>query len=311
MIHYLQHNQIDKTGWDQCVAASLNRRIYAFSWYLDQVCQGWDALVEDDYISVFPLTHHKKWGIVYLYEPFFTQQLGIFSTKPITEDLVSGFLSQIPLKFKFAEIHLNSMNPLKTEGYKTFPRLNHEVGLSAAYELLYASYSQNTRRNLKKAREHGIQLSMDTTIDDLISLFRDNFGKKEGKLGPDHYRMLEGLLNELKSRLSGTVCSVVNNSGKLMAAAFILTDSRRHYFLFAASDPAARENGAMFFLIDQIINKYAGSETILDFEGGNDPNLARFYKGFGACEVVYPALRINRLPFLLWTGIRIIRKIRN
>ena len=151
---------------------------------------------------------------------------------------------------------------------------------------------------------------MDTSIDELISLFRENFGKREGKLKPDHYRILEGLLNELKIRLQGVVYSVVNTSGKLMTAAFVLTDGGRHYFLFAASDPAARENGAMFLLIDQIIKQHAGSGTILDFEGGNDPNLARFYKGFGACEVVYPALRINRLPFFLWMGIRLIRKIR-
>lgn len=310
MIRYLQHNQIDKTGWDRCVAASMNRRIYAFSWYLDQVCNGWDALVEDDYISVFPLTHRNKWGISYLYEPFFTQQLGIFSTRPVTEELVSGFLGQIPLKFRFIEIHLNSMNPVKTGGFNTFPRLNHEVKLSTGYDQLYAAYSQNTRRNLKKAGEHGILLSMDTSIDELISLFRENFGKREGKLKQDHYRILEGLLNELKNRLQGVVYSVVNTSGKLMTAAFVLTDGGRHYFLFAASDPAARENGAMFLLIDQIIKLHAGSGTILDFEGGNDPNLARFYKGFGACEVVYPALRINRLPFFLWMGIRLIRKIR-
>lgn len=311
MIRYLQNSQIDKQNWDRCVAGSINRRVYAFSWYLDQVCPGWDALVEDDYASVFPLTHRKKWGILYLFEPFFTQQLGIFSSKPVTENLVSDFFDRIPRKFKFIEIHLNSMNPVQLHGYEVFHRLNHEISLNADYDRLYTAYSQNARRNLKKAGEHGIIISHDTTIAELIALFRENFGNKEGKLSLDHYLLLERLLNETKKHNSGVIYSALNDSGMLLAAAFVLTDASRHYFLFAASNPAARDNGAMFFLIDQIIRDHSGSSTLLDFEGGNDANLARFYKGFGAYEVTYPAVRINRLPYFLWTGVRLIRKFRS
>jgi hypothetical protein len=84
MINYLKHTEIDKALWDECIAQSVNRRVYAFSWYLDIVCPGWDALVGDNYMHVFPLTHRRKWGVGYLYQPFFAQQLGLFSRDLLT-----------------------------------------------------------------------------------------------------------------------------------------------------------------------------------------------------------------------------------
>ena len=39
----------------------------------------WDALVEDDYVSVMPLPYRKKMGVTYIFPPTMTQQLGVFS----------------------------------------------------------------------------------------------------------------------------------------------------------------------------------------------------------------------------------------
>ncbi|MCK4361546.1 MAG: hypothetical protein KAV70_07350, partial [Bacteroidales bacterium] len=79
MIKHLTYQQINKSKWDECIKKSFNGIIYGYSWYLDIVCKHWEALVENDYERVFPLTTGKKFGINYLYQPFFTQQLGVFS----------------------------------------------------------------------------------------------------------------------------------------------------------------------------------------------------------------------------------------
>ncbi len=85
MIHYQENYQLNKQKWDACIAKSFNGIIYAYSWYLDIVSPGWKGLVEDDYISVMPLCSRKKIGISYLFQPFFTQQHGVFSTAKLTE----------------------------------------------------------------------------------------------------------------------------------------------------------------------------------------------------------------------------------
>ena len=70
MIRYLTHNQIDTRRWDECIAQSPNGLVYAWSWYLDVVHPSWEALVEDDYETVMPLTGNKKFGVNYLFQPF-------------------------------------------------------------------------------------------------------------------------------------------------------------------------------------------------------------------------------------------------
>ncbi|MCX6283824.1 MAG: hypothetical protein NTW31_06290 [Bacteroidetes bacterium] len=103
MISYLKHNEIDRARWDGCISRSLNRRVYAFSWYLDIVAPAWEALVSDDYLSVFPLTPGRKAGVCYLFQPFFTQQLGLFSSNPIGEENAEKFMSSIPMNWAWED----------------------------------------------------------------------------------------------------------------------------------------------------------------------------------------------------------------
>ena len=90
-----------------CVANSFNRLIYGFSWYLNVVCDDWDALVYNDYEAVFPLPKRKKWGIDYIYQPFFCQQLGVFSQKEVA---IESFLNCIPKQIKYLELNVGSSN---------------------------------------------------------------------------------------------------------------------------------------------------------------------------------------------------------
>ena len=77
-VHYITYQQIDKSKWDNCIDTAANGLVYGYSFYLDAMAKHWDALVLDDYEAVMPLTWRKKFGIRYLYQPAFTQQLGIF-----------------------------------------------------------------------------------------------------------------------------------------------------------------------------------------------------------------------------------------
>lgn len=310
MINYIRHNQIDKIRWDDCISRSVNRKVYAFSWYLDLVCPGWDALVANDYSSVFPLTHHRKWAISYLAQPYFAQQLGIFSPDEISEKQVAGFIQAIPDRFKFVEIHLNSMNRYTGREESATTRINYELDLASDYQVLAGKYSQNVKRNLRKSAESELTLNRSTTVDDLIGLFRENFGEREGKLQACHYETLRKLMHYCMEHNQGYILSSNANNGVLSAAAFFLFDQARVYYLFAASGSGARENGAMFLLIDRFIYGNAGKPLILDFEGGNDQNLGRFYKSFGAMQVLYPVLRLNRLSKLEEGGLYFMRKLR-
>jgi len=307
MINYIRHNDIDKTFWDDCIRQAVNSRVYAYSWYLDIVSPGWDALVDEKWESVFPLTHRRKAGINYLFQPFFTQQLGLFSRVHLTGMLLNDFLTAIPEKFRFAEIHLNALNKPDPGKFNVQIRLNHELDLINSYENLLSNYSQNNRRNIHKAVESGVTIGRKVAVDELISLFSENFGKEEGVLRFSDYVTLRKLLEYARENDIGHATGAYSAGGSLSSAAFFMKDNARVYFLFAASSPEARENGAMFLLIDHFIRENALQRLTLDFEGGNDPGLGRFYKSFGASESAYYKLRIDHLVWPVRLSINLIR----
>ena len=48
-IKKLHCTQIDHIKWDKCISESSNGIVYAYAWYLDIVCEDWEAIVVNDY----------------------------------------------------------------------------------------------------------------------------------------------------------------------------------------------------------------------------------------------------------------------
>lgn len=297
MIKYLQHSEIDKSKWDACIRDSFNSMVYATSWYLDLVHEGWEGLVEDDYERVMPLTGGKKFGVHYLFQPYFVQQLGVFSKSILTPAITREFIQHIPEKFRFVDIKLNSFNKLNGSAYAIHSNKNYVLDLINDYPKLFSRYSSNTKRNLQKSTKNKLSLVKNIKPEAIITLFRDNRGKNLTKWNDHHYMLLRKLIYSAIHNGKGITYGVFTEHNQLCAGAFFLSSSNRLIFLFSGSNETSRENGAMFKLIDELIKEYAPGNLVLDFEGSNDASLARFYKGFGAKESSYLSLQINRLKF--------------
>jgi hypothetical protein len=293
MITYLEHDAIDKAKWDALIAECGN--IYAYSWYLDIVHPGWEALVEDDYQSVMPLTGGKKFGVNYLFQPYFVQQLGVFS-KALTPETTEAFLKAIPSKYRFAEIRLNEGNAF-AEGYEGVEyHRNVLLDLNQEYNAIHANYHQNTKRNLAKAESNNLQLVETVIPYHVVALFRDNRGALLDKWGDAEYGVLTHLAKEAQKRNSACVLGVTEKGvGLLLCAAIFMKTERRITFLFSGLTEEGKQRQAMTYLLDQVIQKHAKQSVTFDFEGSDDDNLARFYLGFGGQEVQYPSYIFNRL----------------
>jgi hypothetical protein len=310
VIEYLDRKQIDDRKWDECIRKGFNGNLYGYSWYLDIAADHWAALVENDYERVFPLVFRRKYGFSYIYQPFFTQQLGLYSRSQLTSDILNRFIGAIPRKFRLAEINLNILNKADEVKLKLVPQLNHELDLINSYEKIREGYSDNLQRNLKKAERSGLNLFKDVPPDEIISIFRDNRGKEIRHLRENDYRRLLQLAYACLSKDIADIRGVFNSENKLVAGAFFMTANRKSIFFFSGLTPAGRENGAMPFLIDSFIREHAGKHLTFDFDGSNDPNLARFYKSFGSRELMYQRIYINRLPGILRLFLDFYKKIR-
>ena len=300
MIRYIQHEEIDRKKWDLTIERSFNGNICAFGWFLDLVSPDWDALVLDDYKAVMPLTHRKKFGISYLFQPSFSQQLGVFSTEILSATLIAEFLKAIPVKFRLIEINLNKFNNTGLiESRLVIKQVTHELELIKPYEQIRKGYSENTKRNIRKAESSGIYVRPNIAVSDIIKLFRENTGKQFEPQPDNHYKILIRLVNDLVKEKKAAVLGAYSAFNHLCGGAVFVISHHKVIFLFSGLDESGRENGAMFLLIDDFIRNNSGLQLILDFEGSNQPSLARFYKSFGSEVVYYTGYRLNRLPFYL------------
>lgn len=294
MIHYLEHNAIDKAKWDALIAECGN--IYAYSWYLDIVHPGWEALVEDDYQSVMPLTGGKKFGVNYLFQPYFVQQLGVFSKSLMTAEMTESFLKAIPSKYRFAEIRFNEGNAFVEGAQGVEYHRNVLLDLNQEYNAIRANYHQNTKRNLAKAESNNLQLVETVIPYHVVALFRDNRGALLDKWGDAEYNVLTHLAKVAQKRNAAFMLGVSEKGvGQLICAAIFMKTKERITFLFSGLTEEGKQSQAMTYLLDQVIQKHSCQPITFDFEGSDDDNLARFYLGFGGKETKYPSYCFNRL----------------
>lgn len=294
MIRYLENKSIDKPKWDALIAECGN--IYAYSWYLDIVHPGWDALVDDNYQAVMPLTGGKKFGVNYLFQPFFVQQLGVFSKTPMTEGKLKDFLDAIPEKYRFCELRLNESNTLDNDIEEFEYHRNILLDLNQDIQSLRANYHQNTKRNLAKAETHNLLLLETVQPQQVVDLFRNNRGALLEKWGDAEYGVLLRLVEEAEKHDAAFVLGVTDQEGgdPFCAAIFMQTNDRIT-FLFSGLNEEGKQCQAMTYLIDQVIQRHANQPITFDFEGSDNDNLARFYLGFGGREVRYPGYSFNRM----------------
>ncbi len=298
-IKFLNHNQIDKHKWNLCIKSSFNEIIYAYSWYLDIVSENWDALVLNDYKAVMPLTKKTRYGINYLSQPLFTQQLGVFSVSNLNSEIIDIFIQSIPKKIKYAEINFNIFNRIDNTKHHTKSNTNFELDLISQYPKLRSGFSKNTKRNIAKAGKNNISFNNNITPYQLINLFKNNVGDSRNNFDDNDYSMLRKLIQSSLQYKMGEIWGAYTAENNLCAATFFIYSKQKAIYLVSASTAEGIEKRAMFGLVDNFIQKNAERALTLDFEGSNIESIARFFKGFGATACEYQSLKINRLPWFI------------
>jgi hypothetical protein len=307
MIKYYPHKEIDLFKWDASIGNAKNGNIYAYSWYLNCCCEHWDALIEGDYENLMPLPYRKKMGISYVFPPSMTQQLGIFSGNVISEDKVTEFLEHIPSKFKYSELNLNHDNFIRDIANKITEHTNLELDLKHPYIELYSHFSENTVRNIKKAKRTDIRVWKNGEIQNILQLFKYSKSGEIKNLPEDYLQVVEKLGTELIKRGNAQLWEA-SVEGDLCAGIMFAFSHKKAYFLFSAANKKAKETGAISHLLNSFIHEYSGRKMVLDFEGSDNKNLARFYKSFGAIEKNYQKIIVSKLPDMLISLAKAIKK---
>lgn len=298
MIKFIEHKNINKKKWDDCVHNSSNASIFAYSWYLDVVCEGWNGLVLDDYEAVFVLASKSKYKINYLYQPFFTRYFGVFTKSKINNKLVSEFFVAIPEKYKYIEFCLTESNLFQSKQYEFSDKKFQVLDLNRKYEDIQKDFSDNSKRNVKKAIKAGLKIRPDISPDKIVNLFRITKGNELEVFAAEDYKVLIKLMNTCNDLKKGQSIAIYDGE-KLCAAAFFMFSNNRFTFLKSGLTDDGKAKGAMFLLMDYFIKQNSDKKYQLDFGGSSVESVARFYKNFGAKDCVYLQVKRNNLPALV------------
>lgn len=295
-LRYIKHQDIDSEKWNRCIDEALNCRIYAYSWHLDRTAITWDALIWGDYKFVMPLPIRKKMGIKYIYQPLFSQQLGIFPNPTI--DIKNQFYSALTQNFFYSDVQINSANSPESEfqNIDFSGRNNYLLSLESEYVEIKRAYSTNTKRNIARANKNNLTLVAGMQLEEYLRFKLKNINNKLDKSNIDSLRSVIAL--GLKKGF-GEIHGVYTTENQLCSAVYFCRWKNRIIYMNAASSEMGKELRGMYFLIDRFIQSHASSNNILDFEGSMIAGVARFFSGFGAEPEIYHQLKFNRLPLLL------------
>ncbi|KIC90311.1 GNAT family N-acetyltransferase [Flavihumibacter sp. ZG627] len=291
-IKLVKRKQLDTVKWEQCISFASNGLIYARHYYLDIMCNRWDALVMGDYEAVMPLPWKSKMGIRYMYQPPFVQQAGVFYLKE-DKDVVGAFLLRAKELFPFGEINLNFRNNIPNAS----SRNNFILDLHKPYEHLRINYRNDLLRNLGHQETDDLKYTIPENYHSIAIMYQQLYAGRMS-YGKQAYEDLHRLCSKL-AESGQLIARIATLNGNMVAGCICFRDEKRIYLIASATPEEGRKLSANHFLIDAIIKEFADTDLILDFEGSDLPGVAHFYQNFGAMNQPYYFTGWNRLTWPL------------
>lgn len=255
----------------------------------------WDAIILNDYEAVLPLVWKRKWIYKIIYQPFFCQQLGVFSIRPAEYVPTEKMVQSIPSGFRYIHMHLNPDSSVLLPGIKFLNRTSFFIRLNKPYYKIYDNYKTDAKKNLAQLSEQDYSYFKS----DSPQLAADCFFAAYGKYYKDAEvikQMITACAVEATQMDMGFTRSIYGPDGELWCSGFFFSSNKTIHYSMAAPTEAGRKAGATHALLDEVLKEFSESELTFDFEGSDIKNVAYFYSKFGPEKYHYYSIEIDKLP---------------
>lgn len=296
-IRYIENSKINRKKWDICIKEAINIELVAFSWFLDSVCDDWDALILGDYKAVMPLPFTRQGRLQVLKQPILTKHLGIYSTFFFDDFLAQRFISAIPPKFQSCNIGLSPFTPTQLPTVDYTKRV-YEIDLISGFTSIKQQFSTDGLKRIEHAKKTGLRVKWELQPQKFLELL-----KKAPFKGSKNYN--EQSLNRLSSVISsalryglGEIIAVYSPNKKLCAAGFFLSYINQSVLMACATTNAGKTKRADYLITYEYIKKKSFKPETLSFYLDNYPRHDRIAEHFGALPVTYGKFRRNSMS--LW-----------
>lgn len=289
-IRLIKQEEVDKVKWNSCVHYATNGNIFGYKWYLDNVAKDWDALVEGDYESVFPLIwKNQKSGFwrkdkKVLHQPELIRTAGLYSIHVPSQKRVRSFLEKIPAEFDQQEIRLSEGTKVPEDlGYQQQAFKNFLLLLQEPYDQICAQYHPQLQQQLERASLANL-LPQNNLKPEKLAEFYLKEAPGDSKVKEMNAHALQRIMYNALFRGWGFISGINSAQGELLAINFFMFSHKRVMSLMPVESQAGAKVGAMAFLFDLVVRTQAEKALLLDFNIGQDDLLAQH---FGATAIPY------------------------
>lgn len=295
----LRSDEIDPNSWNELVNHCKWSRIFSKYDYLKAVNPEFEAIVEidnDKYLNAFPLMFKKRFGIMYLVQPVFTQQIQILSRESEAGEAFLNEICNVLGQSISMRLSLDSQSASllqKNSHFQSSTRITYILNLGE--HDFSQSFSKNHKRNIKAANKLNWTLDINNDFHALLSGFIKNKGRQI-KISRDFLNAYDRLMPFFASDKYINIFSALDENGDRMASGLFAGYKDVMTFLLSFSNEKAKKAGIMHAIINEWLLNYSTGYKQLDFEGGNIASLGRFYSSFGAEKQEFVFLEKHRFP---------------
>jgi len=292
MIVYYKNEEIDRDQWDNCIKNSAVKKPYAYSWYLDIIAPGWEALVDDDYDSVFPIPTYCRFGVQYASTPSFIQQLGAYAPDKPATAAINEFLEFMPENYKLTDLCVGQK--VDYHGYKVIEKPNFELNLSHAYDKLWERFTPGCRKYIAHHSKKSFELTEDISPEELADLYIKNKGLNIRGIKQKDYERLISLMHYCLSTKKGKISGVRATRKRVVYGLFQVCLPGFVTILLEAGTAGSIDKHIGYFVINEIIRENASTSAILDFASVWDKSAIHPGAFFGGINIPYYRIYRNR-----------------
>jgi hypothetical protein len=300
--------------WDELVDASPQGSLFCRSWWLNVVAPDARVLGYFDrgrLIAGIPLFFKKRLGVKFCTMPSLTQTWGVV-IEPIEGKSVHQITRQMEILTIFArhlareQVFLQRFHPAIVNflpfhwlGFRQVFRVTYVIEHLCDLDRIWEEMRDNQRREIRKAEKRGI--IVEPCDPEVVA---DNLAKtydRQGLQCPTETDLLRRIHHAARQNGAGDCFAARDVDGKVHAAAMLVWDRKRAYYLTGGGDPALRTSGATSLLLWKMMQFASVRSAVFDFEGSQIPAVERFFRAFGASQVWYH--EISRMPRWLRAGL--------
>jgi len=293
--------------WDELVEASPQGSLFCRSWWLKVAAPDIRVLGYFDrgrLVAGIPLSFKKRLGVKFCTMPSLTQTWGVV-IEPIEGKRVHQITRQMEILTIFArhlvreQVFLQRFHPTIANflpfhwlGFQQVPRVTYVIEHLCDPDRVWAEMRENQRREIRKAEKRGIDVgpcSPEMVAQNLAKTYT-----RQGLQTPVDTQLLCRIHDAAQENGAGKCFAARDFYGRVHAAAMLVWDRKRSYYLAGGGDPALRTSGATALLLWRMMQYSSGRSAVFDFEGSQIPAVERFFRAFGASQVWYQ--EISKMP---------------